>query len=270
MPSAAHVPSREAPATACRLTAATHSERVRQAYVALCDEFGAWTPSEAFRHTFVSSVVDELERRLEAKPQVSVLEVGCGHGTWAMEMYERLPRADEQIEYVGIDFTEPRIELGRQRMGAHPSAKFVAADCEKYEPGRQFDVILGIEVISHVERHKYRDWLNRWFEWLTPGGTVIIIDKDRFTRHAMRLSWDVFKRRWLPHPFGARPYYFPEHFGDYAETIFYPSFASLRRIAGRIGYVVRPLFTYRFFRALFLDKPALASAETPKNRDAEK
>jgi ubiquinone/menaquinone biosynthesis C-methylase UbiE len=265
MPPVAHAPSRETPATACRLTAATHPERVREAYIALCDEFGAWTPSESFRHTFVSSVVDELKCRLDVQPRASVLEVGCGHGTWALEMYEQLPQADERIDYTGIDFTEPRIELGRQRMAGHPSAKFVAADCEKYQPDRQFDLILGIEVISHVERNKHRAWLNRWFDWLAPGGTVIIIDKDRFTKHAMKLSWDVFKRRWLPQAFGARPYYFPEHFGDYAETIFYPSFSSLRRIASRIGYAARPLFTYRFFRALFLDKPALGNAEMPKS-----
>jgi 2-polyprenyl-3-methyl-5-hydroxy-6-metoxy-1,4-benzoquinol methylase len=241
--------------SACRLTAATHSQRVREAYIALYEEFGRWTPSEAFRDTFRASVVEELRRRLEAKPRVSVLEVGCGHGTWALEICDQLPRVGEKVEYLGIDFTEPRIELARQRLAGHPWARFMPADCERFQPERPFDLILGIEVISHVERHKYRDWLSRWFGWLAPGGSVIIIDKDRFTKHAMRLSWDVFKRRWLPRSLTARPYYFPEHFGDYAETIYYPSFASLRRMATRIGYAARPLFEHRFFRALFLDKP---------------
>ena len=248
----------DTPSSACRLTAPTHAGRVREAYIALHEEFSRWTPSDAFRHTFRASVVEELQRRSNSQGRISVLEVGCGHGTWALEMYEQVPRADERIEYLGIDFTEPRIELGRVRMAEHTSASFLVADCEQFQPRQRFDVILGIEVISHVERRKYRQWLERWFSWLAPGGTVIIIDKDRFTKHALRLSWDVFKRRWLPRSVTARPYYFPEHFGDYAETIYYPSFASLRRMAIRMGYTARPLVEHRFFRAMFLDRPTEA------------
>lgn len=255
MPSTAHAAGRGRQSPACRLTGATLSGRVREAYTALYEDFGRWTPSEAFRRTFTGSVIEELRRRLSTQTHISVLEVGCGHGTWASEVYEQLPQASERVEYLGIDFTEPRIELGRQRLAGHPSARLMTADCEQFQPETSFDLILGIEVISHVERNKYREWLDRWFGWLSLGGTVIIIDKDRFTRHALRLSWDVFKRRWLPWSAGNRPYYFPEHFGDYAGTIYYPSFSSLCRMAAGIGYVARPLFEHGAFRALLLDKP---------------
>ena len=235
-------------------TPVRHKERVQGSYTRLAASFEAWTPSADFRTTFHQSVLAEIDRRLEQRPSLRILEVGCGHGTWAREIFEH--NSDRAIDYLGIDFTECRVIEARRRMAAHQDARFEIADCESFRPPHVFDLILAVEVISHVPFDRYRDWLARWHNWLTPGGSLIIIDKERYSRHNLRLKWDSIKRRVLPRALCGRSYYFTDEFGDYVRTLDYPSFGRLNRIARRVGLSPRPLFRLNLFRALTADRPA--------------
>jgi len=239
----------------CRLVARDRAARVRDAYIALHEDFSVWTPSAAFRGTFHATALEEARRRLQSQDKLRVLEVGCGHGTWAEELYNHLDQADDRVDYLGIDFTEPRIDLGRHRFASHPSARFLVADAETFEPSTPFDMILVVEVISHVAPSRYRRWLKNWFAWLAPGGCAVVIDKDRYSRHALRLSWETLKRRWLPSAHTRAPYYFPPHYGDYVTTLTYPSFWRLRRLGCRVGFCSPREASEGFFRGLILRKP---------------
>jgi len=119
------------------------------------------------------------------------------------------------------------------------SASFACADCENLEPDGRFDLILAVEVISHVPFDRYSDWFARWREWLAEGGSAIVIDKDRYSRHNLRLKWDSLKRRVLPGFLKGRRYYFDDDFADLVGTLNYPSFARMSRISRRVGFAPR-------------------------------
>jgi ubiquinone/menaquinone biosynthesis C-methylase UbiE len=240
-----------------RLTPTDHKMSVQRSYARLVDTFENWTPSVPFRETFHRSVLDEITRRLATAKSVRILEVGCGHGTWAKEIYNTIPDADHKIEYVGIDFTAPRIEAAQRLLSAHRAASFIATDCECFEPDAPFDMILAVEVISHVPFARYPDWFARLQTWLTPGGSVVVIDKDRYSKHNLRLKWDSLKRRFLPSFLAGRSYYFTEDFADLVSTLDYPSFSRMSRIARKSGLTPRPIFEHGMFRALTADRRAL-------------
>ncbi len=244
------------PPSAFKTTPSNHKASVRRSYARHVETFEKWTPSTAFRETFHRAVLDEITRRLSATSALRMLEVGCGHGTWAEEICQTIADAGRKIEYVGIDFTEARIEAARRRMASNRAASFLCMDCECYEPDRPFDLILAVEVVSHVPFDRYPDWFARWQGWLCDLGSLVIIDKDRYSQHNLRLKWDSFKRRFLPGFLSGRRYYFAEDFADLVSTLNYPSFGRMSRIARSAGLMPRPIIEHGMFRALIADRPA--------------
>lgn len=241
---------------ALRATPPQHKESVQRSYARHVETFEKWTPSAPFRETFRRAVLDEITSRLSAASSLRMLEVGCGHGTWAEEIYNSVADAGRKIKYVGIDFTEARIGAARRRMASNRSASFLCTDCECYEPDLPFDLILAVEVVSHVPFDRYPDWFGRWHGWLRDHGSLVIIDKDRYSKHNLRLKWDSFKRRFLPKFLAGRRYYFTEDFDDLVSTLNYPSFRRMCRVARRAGLVPRPIFEHGMFRALTAVRPA--------------
>jgi ubiquinone/menaquinone biosynthesis C-methylase UbiE len=245
------------PAASTPMTPAHHKISVQRSYERHVETFEEWTPSAAFQETFRLSVIAEIARRLSTAKSVRILEVGCGHGTWARQIYNAFPGDERRIEYVGIDFTEARIEAAKRRMNATPSATFLCMDCECFKPNQSFDLILAVEVISHVPFDRYPDWFARWRSWLADGGSAVVIDKDRFSKHNLRLKWDSLKRKLLPTFLAGRSYYFTEEFADLVSTLNYPSFARLSRVATKSGLSPRPILEHGMFRALTADRQAL-------------
>jgi SAM-dependent methyltransferase len=237
-----------------KFTPSDHKAGVQQTYTRHVDAFEHWTPTAPFQETFRHVVLNEIRQRLDAAPSLRILEVGSGHGTWAEAIFKEFPDKGGCIQYTGIDFTAARVDAARRRLQDHPSASFLCADCELFTPPQPFDLILVVEVISHVPFARYPDWFARWRGWLAPGGSVVIIDKDRYSRHNLRLKWDSFKRRLLPSIMVGRRYYFSDDFADLVETLDYPSFARMSRIARRTGLTPRPIFEHGMFRALTADR----------------
>ena len=60
------------------------------------------------------------------------------------------------------------------------------------------DILLFVEVFCHLRRGQDAAWLRKARELLAPGGCIVIIDKERSSRHGRKVKWDLFKRRWLP------------------------------------------------------------------------
>lgn len=232
-----------------------HAARVRDVYTALHADFCAWNPSPAFRDIFRTAVLDDLRRRLSEQPLLRVLDIGCGHGTWAEELAGAVELAERRIEYLGIDLAPSRIAAARQRFARRTNFRFEAADADLLEPTLRYDLILAIEVLVHVPPPRHRDWLRRWHSWLRPGGRAVIIDKDFYSRHALRLRLDRFSLRWMPGFLRRKRPVFPAHFAPLVRMLRYPSFAHLARIAGDEGFAVNPMQQAQAFRALILERP---------------
>jgi len=237
------------------------TERVRAVFEAFHEDFAAWSPSATFVAAFDRGVIAELRRRLaesSGRP-VRVLEVGCGHGVWAGRIRETMGTAADRIDYVGFDLSARRVELARQQYAEWRTARFVEGDAEAFAPEGPVDLILTVEVLSHVPAARHADWLGRWRGWLAPGGSAIVIDKDRYSRHAVKVWWDRAKRHWLPSGLRGK-YYFPAHFTPLLDTLHYPSFRRLARLARRAGLPARPVLTEGAFHILTMDRPSLDDA----------
>lgn len=91
---------------------------------------------------FYGQLIQELSKKdLKSK---TVLELGCGTGTWAF----LFPESD----FVGVDISEGMIQKAREK---YPHRRFVANDVksfleEEIHQGREYDLIISSSFIHHL------------------------------------------------------------------------------------------------------------------------
>ncbi len=101
----------------------------------------------------------------------SVLDLGCGQGSTAVELespYER---------YVGVDISEVALKRARDKVasaGRTTRASFACADFLAYHPDQKFDVILFRESMYHVPIGQVKTILDRYSQFLTADGVFIV------------------------------------------------------------------------------------------------
>lgn len=98
-----------------------------------------------------------------------VLEFGCGHGRMALEM-------PGYAEYVGVDFSEPLVRLGQERLaraGRADRCRLVASDCLSFDgPAEYFDVVGSLGMFPYVDDPEAV--LRKMAGHLRPGGTLFV------------------------------------------------------------------------------------------------
>jgi SAM-dependent methyltransferase len=96
-----------------------------------------------------------------------VLDVGCGSGRVAEEVLDA-----GAADYVGIDFSEPMLELARQRLERFgPRVTLVKGDFHEEPLQGPFDVILALGLFDYVaEPHLLT---RRMYELCAEGGEVV-------------------------------------------------------------------------------------------------
>lgn len=102
---------------------------------------------------------------LQARPDPSILDLGCGSGRLAQLLVARPVR-----RYVGVDFSPEGLRLAREL--ALPRAEFVEGDFEVWTPAEKFDVIIFSECIGYA--HDPAQLVARFLPALAPAGVVII------------------------------------------------------------------------------------------------
>jgi SAM-dependent methyltransferase len=134
---------------------------VADGYDEMGEEFSAWNsqrPDEVRRWFFV-----EVLARLGATS--AVLELGCGPGTDAAEL-------SAGRRYVGVDLSHVQLSIARRRV---PSATFVIGDFTSmvFRPA-SFDGVVAFYVFMHVPQGQLGQIFERTFEWLRPGGRLML------------------------------------------------------------------------------------------------
>ena len=99
------------------------------------------------------------------KPGATVLDTGCGQGV----LLRRLPRSCYS-SYVGIDLSVSAISVAQAQ--GNERSTFLVADCEKYEPAEQFDVIVFNEVLCCL--HDPMRTVERYARSLKSGGLLLV------------------------------------------------------------------------------------------------
>ncbi len=98
---------------------------------------------------------------------LTILDAGCGTGWLCAQL---APFGD----VVGTDLADDVIARAQERW---PELRFVAGDVMTVDVGADFDVVVTLEVLSHVPDRAA--FLDRVRNWLRPGGRLLLATQNR-------------------------------------------------------------------------------------------
>jgi len=129
-------------------------DQVAQAYARLEGE-ATWP-----RLCWLRKVLSRLE------PGSAVLDLGCGSGD----------PADVEIAkahtVTGVDISQAQIDLARRNV---PAGHFLHGDAGSVQfPAASFDAVVSFYSLEHIPRREHDAILRRIYDWLKPGGFLLI------------------------------------------------------------------------------------------------
>jgi cyclopropane-fatty-acyl-phospholipid synthase len=105
-------------------------------------------------------------RKLQLKPGMRVLDVGCGWGGLSRWMTTR-----HDVEVTAITISREQVDLARQRCQGLP----VMIELMDYRDlSGQFDCIVSVGMFEHVGRQNYGDYFKIMHSLLAPGGLFLL------------------------------------------------------------------------------------------------
>jgi SAM-dependent methyltransferase len=154
----------------------THRQAVAEWCAMYSEKAGAASWLEAHRWTYgpavAQSIVSDIRRKLELRPEDDVLEVGAGSGAFLMNLLLRNQRG------FGLDFCEPLIRE-RFRFGVDPMRVKLGVAEGAYLPiaSESFDKVLCYSVAHHFPDDDYaRDMIHQLVRVCRAGGIVLLGD----------------------------------------------------------------------------------------------
>jgi len=136
-----------------------------------------------FGHGFVSTggqeTTNQIISKFDLQPQQSVLDVGCGIGGGSFYLAKRFG-----VDVLGMDLSVNMVAIAFERacLGEYNSevghVTFEVSDCMTREfANASFDAIYSRDVILHIQDKP--KLFKKMYEWLKPGGQVLITDYCR-------------------------------------------------------------------------------------------
>jgi cyclopropane-fatty-acyl-phospholipid synthase len=126
---------------------------------------GATTLEEAQR-----TKLDLVARKLDLKPGMKVLDVGCGWGAFAIHAAR-----EYGVEVTGITLSEPQAAMARERVeraGLADKIEIRVQDYRRLTPS-SYDAIASIGMSEHVGDRQIDVYAKTLFDLLKPGGTLL-------------------------------------------------------------------------------------------------
>jgi SAM-dependent methyltransferase len=119
------------------------------------------------------SFVWPLLSRIDTR-NVTMLDAGCGSGTWVLEVADRRP--EWTVSGIDRDVSAiQRAEATRQQLNVQ-NARFEAADFLDFSPPSTFDVVLSIASAHYlVEKGEGGRLFRQFASWLSPGGRLFLL-----------------------------------------------------------------------------------------------
>ncbi len=114
----------------------------------------------------------EMVERIDFSPTRTLLDLGCGPGTYSLEIVEKCPH----VHAILVDLAGP-IEEARHvatRRGMADRVQFVVADILSYEPAQHVDTVLISNVLHMLGPSSSRRLLARVYDMIVPGGRILV------------------------------------------------------------------------------------------------
>lgn len=113
----------------------------------------------------MTDVINDFYKRLPAHSG-HLLDLGCGAG-------EPFPAhfIQQGWQVTGVDFSSKMLELANHYQ---PTMNTIFADiCEIDFPEKQFDAVMSIYCLFHIEYEKHEEIFRKIHRWLKPGGLAL-------------------------------------------------------------------------------------------------
>lgn len=132
---------------------------------------GYWIDGTETKERAQEQLIELLVQRLQIKPRLQVLDIGCGIGGTAIYLAKRF---DAQVLGITISPIQAAMAARSAAEDGITSCRFVAMDAEELAIRNEFDVVWCVESLSHMAN---RDQvLEDALALLKPGGKIGIID----------------------------------------------------------------------------------------------
>lgn len=127
-----------------------------------------------------------------------VLEVGCGAG------HPVGTALAQRAAYTGVDISPVQLDLARK---AQPEANLILGDIGSMRfDAASFDAIVSFYTLFHVPRDEHEGLLQRFYDWLRPGGHLLIsvarTSHEGYTEadfFGAAMFWSHFEAEWYVH-----------------------------------------------------------------------
>ena len=135
-----------------------------EAFDAVAEEYAALEVQEWPRLRRLREVLTDLP------PGSAVLDLGCGSA---------MPAGTEIVQdhvLTGVDISWRQIALARGKL---PEATFIEADIVSVQfPPGSYDAVVSFYAFDAIPRHEWAPLLKRIWEWLRPGGHLLLAVED--------------------------------------------------------------------------------------------
>jgi cyclopropane-fatty-acyl-phospholipid synthase len=112
--------------------------------------------------------LDLICRKLEMKPGQTVLDIGCGFGSFAQFAAEKYG-----VHVVGITISKEQVVLAKERCKGLP-VEIRLQDYRDIPKGEQFDCIVSVGMFEHVGLKYYREYMEIAARCLKDGGLFML------------------------------------------------------------------------------------------------
>jgi ubiquinone/menaquinone biosynthesis C-methylase UbiE len=101
----------------------------------------------------------------------NVLEIGCGPGRFASQLYKLLPN----VEYTGVDYTKEIVDFAKRNNKGN-KARFICSDVDKLGlPENHYDCVIFVDVLHHINLKKN---LKRFQNFLKKDGLLVCVEPN--------------------------------------------------------------------------------------------
>lgn len=116
-----------------------------------------------------------IKRKLNLKPGMRVLDIGCGWGDLANYLYTTSREGNDSIYIDGITISE---EQYHYCLDNHANARvnFYLTDYRNFKPEYQYDAIVSVGMFEHINPHgrNYEEFMQIAHRLLNPGGLFLL------------------------------------------------------------------------------------------------